>query len=786
MNSLKSEYEAKTRLLRELLVKEYYTNLPYDLRVPKDILNQYRLHEKLIIINDDDRDLFPIALPLPEPPPYHLIDGFGLPASEQYFRRPQMSVKMQNLMKTLGERASIPQIWEELDRNRTYYSAEIYWIEEQWHHRLHGYWFFNNGVPTYIDGWHWLYLSWWQLDSGFPEFRYRDKMFFFFARYCYTTTEAPFFYRVFHDKDYEYFSNKEEALSYIDKNGLLMQPEKGNYLVDFGRRTVFGFNYPKHRREGATFRGELINYAITSMTPSVHGGIQSMDELSAKTDVYEDRLLIPFRRVPFFFKPIYQNSLATSLVFDTTTSSAGNGGFASIAGGLESKITYKAAGERQYDGTKLKVYHGDEVGKQGGRPYNLIERWNVVLKTLAQGSEIHGLAIHTSTVSDTAGNAGRNFWQLCKLSKFEIRSRIDGRTQSGLLNMFTSAKINYDGFTDKYGCPIVGKPTQEQKEYIRNKVGSEEHLLEQFRKVEDDPISYYESKREYPLQFRDCFLSAGRESGFNLKILTDRMAEIDFRDDLTPLRGNFEWVDKFGGDVKFVPDAEGKFELSYTPPVKNKHVIKNGKKCPANTDLFVASADPFRFENVKGGKKSKGAGCVFLRHDPIIDPSSKDTKLWQTNRAVCTYEKRVDSKEIYKEDMLKMVIYHGTKIFPENNVNDIYEYFKLHGFEEYLQYRYTNGIREPNPGFSSQIEMKQRMFGLIMEHVENHGMAERHREVLQQITDIQGLDDMTNYDLFVAFGGCLLAIYYEDFIKSKSEQNDSKSDPLIKYLTGQY
>jgi hypothetical protein len=288
------------------------------------------------------------------------------------------------------------------------------------------------------------------------------------------------------------------------------------------------------------------------------------------------------------------------------------------------------------------------------------------------------------------------------------------------------------------------------------------------------------------MQFRDCFLSAGRESGFNLKILTDRMAEIDFRDDLTPRRGNFTWVDKFGGDVKFDDNADGKFEISYVPAMANKHVTKNNKKCPANVDMFVASADPFRFENVKGGKKSKGAGCVFLKHDNIIDPPEKDTKDWQTNRAVCTYDKRVDSKEIYKEDMLMMCIYFGTKIFPENNENAIYEYFKLHGFEEYLQYRYTNGVREPNPGFSSQIEMKQRMFGLIMEHVENHGMAERHREVLQQITDIQGLEDMTNYDLFTAFGGCLLAIYYEGIMKPQSEYADAKSDPLIKYLTGQY
>ena len=66
-----------------------------------------------------------------------------------------------------------------------------------------------------------------------------------------------------------------------------MQPESGEFMVDFGFRTCYGFNYPKHRREGATYKAALINYEITSRKLSSIGGIQSKDEESAKKDVYE-------------------------------------------------------------------------------------------------------------------------------------------------------------------------------------------------------------------------------------------------------------------------------------------------------------------------------------------------------------------------------------------------------------------------------------------------------------------------------------------------------------------
>ena len=45
------------------------------------------------------------------------------------------------------------------------------YIDEQFNRRDNGYWFNNNGAPTYITGSHYMYLQWSKIDVGKPDFR---------------------------------------------------------------------------------------------------------------------------------------------------------------------------------------------------------------------------------------------------------------------------------------------------------------------------------------------------------------------------------------------------------------------------------------------------------------------------------------------------------------------------------------------------------------------------------------------------------------------------------------
>lgn len=52
-------------------------------------------------------------------------------------------------------------------------------LEKWWKYRLGGYWFYNNGVPTYITGANWYYLSVYNLDIGNPKYRDIDRQYFY-------------------------------------------------------------------------------------------------------------------------------------------------------------------------------------------------------------------------------------------------------------------------------------------------------------------------------------------------------------------------------------------------------------------------------------------------------------------------------------------------------------------------------------------------------------------------------------------------------------------------------
>ena len=68
--------------------------------------------------------------------------------------------------------------------------------------------------------------------------------------------------------------------------------------------------------------------------------------------------------------------------------------------------------------------------------------------------------------------------------------------------------------------------------------------------------------------------------------------------------------------------------------------------------------------------------------------------------------------------------------------------------------------RKKTPGFQSYEKAKQDMFAEYMNYIKHHAFRERHIELLEECRDISGIEDMTNFDLFTAGGGCLLGVRY--------------------------
>jgi hypothetical protein len=694
-------------------------------KINTSITALYQSEDKFVVVHEDDRDLEPIKVPLPKCKQPELAENYGLHPKYQFYKAKKVPEKLLVLQeKYRSGKMTLSQIWFYLDLNQNNYREEILFIAEMIERSLYGHWVYINGKLTYIDGWHDTYVNSWVMPSGLPNYRDRDRKFFHFARFTYNDHNA------------------------------------------------YGFNYPKHRREGATTKASLIHYLILSRLKRCHGGIQSMTDDHAEK-VFQEHVVEPWKELPFWYIPEWDGSITItpkSKLNFTKKSTAKDleqtEGTNSDVEDLRSSITYKEAGVKAYDSWKLHFIHNDECGKTV--LVDVFRRWQVQKPCLAQGSNIHGFAINTSTVGEFEKGGGKSFKRLCSQSNYDKRGK-DGQTASGLYNLFISATEGLDSFVDEYGMSVVGSPTTQQIEYLSKKhpelkeqyeqgMGSFQYLTSKRKQLEEegDMEALGELIRQFPIYFRECFRQGTKDSGFDMVKIENRLDELAFSK-THKQKGNFQWIDPraWHKGVKWVQDNMGKFYLSHILDVRESNRIyydsEKQSYCPLVTTK-CAGADPFKFNKTKGNRKSDGGGAVFWPHDISIDPLNKPRKEWITQRFVCTYLFRPMDKNEYAEDMLKMCIYHGCYMFPEIDVPLIWEKFEDWGFSGMLLYKYENGKWSNTPGSNSTEKMKQDIFTEFMNYVTNDIEYENHDDLIEQIRDVEGPENMTFFDLFTAGG----------------------------------
>jgi len=743
-------------------------------------MGEWAKADKSFIINNNTKGLIPIRISLPEPPNFTCIDGYGKPKQDQYFRREIYPEKLSVLEKEVKEelqamerkeghrgfRATgqkvIEEIWYRIENNIEYYAKEIDWIKKQWWHRLYGYWFFNNGTPTYIDGWHWFYLNNWfmgDVKGGYPEYRERDRLQFLFFRYLYTTTET--------------FKNINPETFDAIKN------ERGEYeMIDIGYRTFYGAIQPKNRRGGNTNIGCCIGYEIiTRSKGSVVFGIQSFTENQASS-AYE-KILMAWAKMPFYFKPIWEgDSRPTSELFFTSKKYEYT---------LGSKIDYAKTSEATYfDGKKQVANLSDEEGKTKDTDINY--RWSVNQNTLStsNGGNIFGFSYHPSTVANMNEGGGDRFYSMFKNSNFYQRGIGTGQTVSGLASIFFPGWDCMEKYVDKYGQSITDAPTAQQIQsgfdqlegsriFLQNK---RDHLLK--LNTPESLQKYREERQLFPFDLDDCFTVVGEgNTGMDIEILERRMTELRKMNPAPYQRYDMEWESGIRDtNVILIPNStSGRFFISN---ILNPHEINRKVRervfnrqfneyvfawRPEFRTKFMAAGDTIKF-NTKNqaelrqdkNRLSNGGGAVFWRRDKLIDPDSKVISDWISYRFICTYNFRPPTLDDYCEDMIKMVVYFGAMMFPENNIDNLWKYFIDRGYSGYLAYGIDpiSGKPKEKPGWFSNEQTKPRLFDKSMAYIKARGHAENHYDYLNECKSIRGIEYMTDFDLFAACSGALL------------------------------
>ena len=718
---------------------------------------QYSDADDYCCVHAGDPDLFEIWVPLCEPPSWDLIDGFGLDSRDQVFCHrvlPRQLVELEESFDTLDE------VWDELESYPGRYKEVIEFIKREVWHELNGYWFFCNGKPTYLPGNFYIFLNYWRGDEGQMQYRDRDRKWFLFQEYI---ERMP------------------------------------NFL---------GFNTPKPRRCGDTTKACAVNYQRTIRKRNANAGLQSATEAHAE-EVFGQHIILPWAELPFWLKPLYDGSsnpkeklvMIPPARHSRTNKRTGKKGSVLVRDrGLGSKMLFRNAKVKAFDTFKMWSYHGDEVGKTTDA--DIYKRYYVVRPAMSSALGT-GNVIHTSTVEEQTRAGGENFKMLCDDSMFEQQFKNEsGRTTSWLANLFLPADEGLEKFVGRYGESIKDTPTAEQSAYMRQAyptktdeecyIGATEFLQRNRRAFEmsKNYVGLNDEKRKYPLFYRECWTRADSDNSMPIHVIEPRLADLSLAlaaDGDIIRRGNFIRENQRDPDsrVRWVDDPMGKFETSYLFPhesMSNKRVKTRIGFAPATTEFGIASADDFSAKKAEGNKMSDGGGAVFIYKTPE-DDQEQDVSTWVGHRFICLYKHRPDTSNEWGEDMIMMCQYYGVLFFPENNLYVSAKHFEDRGYSGYLKHEIDVRTKKfkKNCGWTNTGDNPQRLWRKMRDHFTIHGNREMHTSLLKDVLDIPDISHLTNYDRFVAAGGCLMGA--EDFAMEQVHTAREEKIDIRKYFT---
>ncbi|ASF00516.1 hypothetical protein [uncultured virus] len=513
------------------------------------------------------------------------------------------------------------------------------YIDEEFKRRDEGFWFTNNGKPTYITGTHYMYLQWSKIDVGAPDFREANRLFYIFWEAC-----------------------------KADKR-------------------CYGMCYLKNRRSGFSFMSSAETVNLATLASDSRYGILSKTGADAKK-MFTDKVVPISINYPFFFKPIQdgmdrpKSELAYRVPASKFTRKkiTANEKLEDIQG-LDTTIDWKNTGDNSYDGEKLNLLVHDESGKWE-RPDNILNNWRVTKTCLRLGSRIIGKCMMGST-SNALDKGGDNFKKLYNASDVTKRNR-NGQTKSGLYSLFIPMEWNYEGFIDEYGVPVFTTPDTDvfapDGELID--VGVIDSWQNEVDGLKDDQDALNEFYRQFPRTKEHAFRDETKNSIFNLVKIYE---QIDYNEEMSRTlgvtTGNFQWVNGVkDSQVIFYPDSKGRFKVSWVPPqqLQNRVVLKNGIKYPGNEHMGAFGCDSYDISGTVDGEGSKGALHGLTRFSMEDAPA---------NSFFLEYLSRPPTAEIFFEDVLMALVFYGMPILAENNKPRLLYYLRRRGYRGFSMNR---------------------------------------------------------------------------------------------------
>ena len=511
----------------------------------------------------------------------------------------------------------------------------VEYIEEEFNRREKGFWFMNNGVPTYMTGTHYMYLQWTKIDVGHPDFREANRIFYIYWEAC-----------------------------KADKRS-------------------FGMIYLKIRRSGFSFMSscEAVNTATLAKNSRV--GVLSKTGSDAKK-MFTDKIVPISSNYPFFFKPIQDgmDKPKTELAYRVPASKITKKNMFDMEEealeGLDTTIDWKNTSDNSYDGEKLFLLVHDESGKWE-KPENILNNWRVTKTCLRLGSKVIGKCLMGST-SNALDKGGRNFKQLFMDSNPSKRNA-NGQTKSGMYALFIPMEWNMEGFIDRYGYPVIENNPDNPIEGIDGEYiyqGAVDYWQAEVDSLKQDPDALNEYYRQFPRSESHAFRDESKQSIFNL---TKIYQQIDYNDSLIKehfvTQGSFSWKNGIkDSEVIWTPNKRGRFFVTYMPKaaLQNNVIKRNGLFYPGNEHLGSFGCDSYDISGVVVGKGSNGSLHGLTKFSMEEIPS---------NHFFLEYIARPQTAEIFFEEVLMACVFFGMPILAENNKPRLLYHFKNRGYRPF-------------------------------------------------------------------------------------------------------
>ena len=652
-------------------------------------------------------DISGLPICLPKQPRKKDIAGYDLPTHLQTWARTEMPSELARI-KSMDE-------WYEMPKEfRQRFSP---FIEEEFRRRREGYWFYNNGEPTYITGRHYMMLQWSKIDIGYPSFLDFQRKLFVHQAAC----EAD--------------------------------------------PRCLGQLYTKCRRSGYTNMSACVLVDEATQVKDKLLGIQSKTGKDAQENVFMKKVVAIFKSYPFFFKPIQDGTTnpRMELAFREPSKRITKNNKTSVKGdALNTIINWKNTTNNAYDGEKLHILYLDEAGKWE-KPTDIREAWRIQRTCLIVGRRVIGKALVGSTVNPM-DKGGQEYKELWKDSDPQERNK-NGRTTSGLYKIFIPAYEALEGFFDKHGRPIIETPEQELETLDGEtvEIGARQFLKNEREALKHDAREMNEIVRQFPFTTDEAFRDSVEGSLFNIGKIYE---QIDHNENMYPdpvVRGNFTWK---GGirdtEVVFVPSSEGRWFVSWMPPLelRNQKVTERGKPIAPNKLIGCGGVDSYDIDATTDGRGSKGACHIY----------NKFNMRAPANMFVAEYGSRPPMAKIFYEDVLMAAFFFGYPLLVENNKYGIVRYFESRGYDGYLldrpQHLTTAGsVATKTKGIpSNSQDVIHTHAQAIEDYIHNHVGINEKGEVGRMyfnrtLEDWIGyrIDNRTKFDLTISAGLALLA-----------------------------